>query len=289
MSNDIVFCIWLGTKIPSHYVFRINIMMTELYIKDKTLQFILYSDNPNKIKRQFITYFEELQFLNKKVRILDAKVLFNRYDTLVSRSILIYNTRNDISLPEIGNLGNICNISLRNHHIAYGKLYPAYLYFLYMKKIWHARVSLNLRLIALSMRGGLYCDMDVMSLSYVEFYHFQSFVNTYIGVRDNVSAFLEHNNTGDYNAFMKFCKKISARYPSIVPFQLSKDKRTNADIEFYLKEELLKSLKKEMTARIDKYLMRVYVLDGVGVEIMPNTVYNEGIYAISNYIRLILK
>jgi len=276
MPGDIVFCIWLGTKIPSNYVFRINIMMTELYIKNKTLQFILYSDNPNKIKKQFLTYFEELQFLNKKITILDTKVLFDRYDAFVSKIIPIYKTRNDI-------LSELDTMSLRNHHMAYGKLYPAYLYFLYMKKLWHARVSLNLRLIALSMHGGLYFDMDVMSQSYVEFHDFQSCVNTYIGFRDNVYKFLEHSKEGDYNAFVKFCKKTSVRYPSIIgiPIQLSKDKRTKADIEFYLKEELLKRCKKILTDKIYRYLSCVYVLDGVE---MQNTIYNEGIYAISNYI-----
>lgn len=282
MSRNIVFCIWLGNRIPDHYIYRLNTVCTELYNKNRHLEFILYSDHPRQIETQIHTHFEMLCML-QKIKIKSSEILFNKYDELVSTVIKNYKqsdnllSRNDDYFIEDINLEQLLE---RPFSKAWRYLYTSYLYFLYVKNTFHARVSLNLRLLALAIHGGLYFDMDIMSSSYIEFLKFQKTVNTYIHCKKDIMKYYANSNK-TFNDLMKFIKKISQKY----------DIHINTQNETYLNllEDYLKNSLATCSFTNTKLFTKTYITTTTHVKENPENLENKeyietGIFAITNYI-----
>jgi len=270
-KNSIVFCIWLGSKMPDKYIYRVNTVFTELYSSNSNLVFMLYTDNPNSIIKQFTTDFDMLCML-KKIQIKSTETLFSKYDDLIATAIKQYR-QNDltylttdkyfIQYPK-------CKLPERTHHNAWALLHTSAMYFLYIKKIYNARVALNLRLIALALHGGLYFDVDVMSHSAVKFYNFDKSVNEYVQCKKDIRKFILARQT--FNDFMKFVKKISQKY--------------GIEVADYSNDNMmfLDKLKNICISRITSAITDYNIYDKNDKK---STDFNElpsGFYAISNYI-----
>ena len=266
-KKNIVFCIWLGFKMPEQYIYRMNTVFVELYSSNANLQFILYTDNPNSILKQFTTHFDMLCML-KKIQIKSTETLFAKYDELVSIAIKHYQQNYPtylttdkyfIQYPE-------CKLPERTHHNAWAYLHTCVLHFLYIKKLYHARVVLNLRLIALMLHGGLYFDVDIMSQNAVKYYNFDKSVAMYLQCKKDIRQFILVGET--FNDFMKFVKKISQKY--------------GIEVADYSNDVLifLDKLKNICIARITSAITDYNICNKSNTF----TELNSGFYAISNYI-----
>ena len=297
MQNNIVFCIWLGSKIPDKFLHRLNCTMTDLYItytktkpkhKPKSYPtFILYTNNPAKIMRQIVTDYDNASFLMKKLLIKPVDSLFSKYDEMVTtarKNFQDMDYSNTTCYPIT--ITNADSIPVRKNHLAWSKLYSSYLYFLYMKQGFQARVALNLRLIALAIHGGLYFDMDVMSSRYANFLTFQKTIQTYIQCKQDIARYNSTLNHKTYNDLMKFIKKIAQKHNIHLADVISnqeKEKEKDKPITSYTKsfQDYIPLLETYLTNSIVK---NAYTQFHITSDMEHYQTQSPGIFAITNYI-----
>jgi hypothetical protein len=220
MDDKIVFCIWLGKKIKDEYLFNMNRTMTDLFIKNKELQFIFYTDNEFQMIKSILTCKYDLFFIKKNVQIKNIDFILKEYNYIVNIALKQYKSyfiSNKNLLQIIENCSNNIIFSndffqLRENSIQWSLIYSSYLYRLLHNKIYLARASLNIRLLALSIHNGLYLDFDIITDSSIELFKFQEILEIYFKYKKIIKQFKNDINhlmsNQKINIFKKMIQKI---------------------------------------------------------------------------------
>ena len=308
--NNVVFCLWIGDKITFEYALRMNALFTTIYKNDKRKIFIVYTDKIVQMKQSFFAGPVELSFLNSaNVEVRSVDVLYQKYDecvmharkqfknTLVKTNITSSKQEADLSLCVKYNQdqqGTNClhasstqfvehaMFRLRDNSASWASIYPSYIYHLRCTQMFGARVTLNLRQLALSIHGGLYIDVDVMCDCTVSFYELNAFLEIYYKVKRYVKEFRKEKRKSEIShhnckkLFMILIKKM--KYQHFLPKSMEVNlNHSNAHIYMQQIDEYLRQVEEyyygQFTFRVDFLKTSTPVAD--------NVVYSDGIYGMS--------
>lgn len=287
MSN-IVFCIWLGENILEKYLIEMNTVMTELFIKNKNLKFIIYTDSVVKLIKSLMICKYELTFMLNRVTIKNIDILLEEYDSNVKiamskiKLLVSFEKNNLIIFNNI--LDNNCSVNfklntffeLRSNYISWSLMYPAYLHKLLHNKLYLARVSLNLRLIALSIHCGLYLDFDVLTDKSVTRLKLNKLYKIYFEYNKIVYKFKnEINNIFSANQKIYLFVKIIKKINKICNYTIQHNTFNNIDqqINIYFQN---------MNNRLLEEITNMFMIMKKNNSINYNTEIKDGIYSISN-------
>ena len=186
ISNNIVFCIWLYNSSSSNsstcidrYLIRMNSVFTSLYNDNKQLSFIIYTNNPFAIYKGIHGY--ELMFIKHHCCVVNTSIIFDKYYEYTNDAIRLYKSSIDTMINNNTIYPNRCSGSsgsssirfddagfrLRHCYRSWAMLFTSYVRRLVHNGIFHARVSLNLRLIALSMHGIVNITITIITITII--------------------------------------------------------------------------------------------------------------------------
>ena len=181
MSNNIVFCIWLynsnsTSTCVDRYLIRMNCVFTKLYNDNKKLSFIIYTNNPFTMYKDIDRY--ELMFIKHHCCVVNTSILIDKYYEYANDAIRLYKSSIDTMISNNTIYPNRCSGSssssirfddagfrLRQCCRSWALLFTSYVRRLVHNSIFHARVSLNLRLIALSMHGIFNITITIITIA----------------------------------------------------------------------------------------------------------------------------
>jgi hypothetical protein len=305
MNVEPVFCIWLGNRIKDEYLMNMNRTMSNLYIKNKNLKFIIYTDNVLRMNHSILTNIYELHFLKNNVIIKQIDILLQEYDKLVSISLKQYrlyfmiqeHKQEQDTLKIIKNCSdNITflhdSFPLRNNFFEWSLIYPSFLYKLLYNNLFLARASLNLRLIALSIHNGLYLDFDIIDDKTCNLYKLQKRIEIYIKYKKIITKFLNDIKMSKLKQKINIFKKVVLKIEKLSILLKSEIDFNNIDnriIEEYmitsnkimLDEIKLYSFSKIETLRIREYVDGIYAISN-GINSNNNGRFSQNILYVRN-------
>lgn len=183
----LIFIIWIGEKcIPQKYLPRIQSIFINAYIRG--YKCIIYTDNIFKMTKTLIMS-DYVHMLISICEIKSINILIDISETLENQC--------DWSVDTFNNKSKYFKFNIAESTLAQCPSYLGSLRFLINHR-FYARASLNLRIIALNIHGGIYVDADCMN----EYYK-----NLYQMCDEYKSQFYI------YNQLIKYKEKISMGHP----------------------------------------------------------------------------
>jgi hypothetical protein len=153
----------------------------------------------------------------------------------------------------------------RMNPIAWARIYSSYLDSLLFCNKFAARATLNLRLVALSIHGGLYMDCDVGTDDFVNNYNFNKFLQTKFSLDNKIKRFTQKLKVccekEKINLFFKFKNQIRI------------DIGDHTNIEDYM--DKLLQYRKQLLTKNTKFLKKNKLAKRF-------LFHSDGIYAISS-------
>lgn len=163
--------------------------------------FILYAQRPKRVYEAIFKEFDHLNFLHKKLVIRDIDTLIQE-ERKLEATILSLKPNEMVSFLRRNKQPVNGTPTLRTHHTAWKRMGTGLIEYLIQRK-FYAHASLNLRMLALNLHGGIYTDTDIASQTSKELLYFQE---TFRIENEHFKKCVEYLQNGDVTCLMRHLK-----------------------------------------------------------------------------------